>query len=195
MAMAILSPHPPNRDNAGSRCTGGSSLPYKGSSSTAGKRGRLWTLGYTADMNRPRLVRSLRIAWSVAWGIVCVLLILLWVRSYWWAITFGTGNLNLYIVFGAGVIEARYLDGGLAWFWQSHTISPTAADFVKHSTVLGFAIIENGIVVGTWSLVLISTAFTVIPWTYWSTRFSVRTLLIAITLLAVGLGMVGWLSR
>ena len=27
--------------------------------------------------------RKLRIAWSVAWGIVAVLLVALWVRSYW----------------------------------------------------------------------------------------------------------------
>src|SRR5262245_6814089 len=27
--------------------------------------------------------RKLRIAWSVVWGIVAVLLVLLWVRSYW----------------------------------------------------------------------------------------------------------------
>src|SRR4029079_3358407 len=28
--------------------------------------------------------RKLRIAWSVAWGVVAVLLIVLWVQSYWW---------------------------------------------------------------------------------------------------------------
>ena len=28
--------------------------------------------------------RKLRIAWSVMCGIACVLLIVLWVRSYWW---------------------------------------------------------------------------------------------------------------
>src|SRR3954454_7670294 len=28
--------------------------------------------------------RKLRLAWSVACGVACVLLILLWVRSYWW---------------------------------------------------------------------------------------------------------------
>ncbi len=28
--------------------------------------------------------RALRIAWSVAWGIAAVLLVVLWVRSYWW---------------------------------------------------------------------------------------------------------------
>src|ERR1041385_2708148 len=27
--------------------------------------------------------RKLRIAWSVVWGLACVLLIVLWVRSYW----------------------------------------------------------------------------------------------------------------
>ena len=28
--------------------------------------------------------RKLRIAWSAVCGIVCLLLIVLWVRSYWW---------------------------------------------------------------------------------------------------------------
>jgi hypothetical protein len=28
--------------------------------------------------------RKLRIAWSVFWGLNGVLLIVLWVRSYWW---------------------------------------------------------------------------------------------------------------
>src|SRR4051794_2870734 len=28
--------------------------------------------------------RKLRIAWSMFWGLACVLLIVLWVRSYWW---------------------------------------------------------------------------------------------------------------
>jgi len=33
-------------------------------------------------MDRPRLIRGLRIAWSVVFGIICVVLIVLWVRSY-----------------------------------------------------------------------------------------------------------------
>src|SRR5262245_28472793 len=35
-------------------------------------------------MDRPRLIRGLRIAWSVWWGIVFVVLVMFWVRSYWW---------------------------------------------------------------------------------------------------------------
>ena len=34
------------------------------------------------EMNRLKY-RKLRIAWSVAWGMLAVLLIALWVRSYW----------------------------------------------------------------------------------------------------------------
>jgi hypothetical protein len=128
----------------------------------------------------------------VFWGVAAVLLIVLWALSNWWAITFGAGN--LFIVFGAGAIEARYIDG-LAWLCKSYSISPAAADFAKQSTALGFAIIEKGIVVGTWSLVFISTAFTFITGTYWSNRFSLRTLLIATTLVAVGLGLIVWAAN
>ena len=35
------------------------------------------------------MIRYLRIAFSVMCGIACVLLIALWVRSYWWADTVG----------------------------------------------------------------------------------------------------------
>src|SRR5262245_26406419 len=34
-------------------------------------------------MDRRRILCGLRIAWSVWWGIVCVLFVVLWVRSYW----------------------------------------------------------------------------------------------------------------
>ena len=33
-------------------------------------------------MNLPRHVQLLRVAWSVAWGVGCLLLVGLWVRSY-----------------------------------------------------------------------------------------------------------------
>src|SRR6185295_19427494 len=46
------------------------------------------TSGQTARKNSFRQhamrFRKLRIAWSVFWGAACVLLIVLWVRSYWW---------------------------------------------------------------------------------------------------------------
>jgi hypothetical protein len=44
-----------------------------------------------------------------------------------------------------------------------------------------------------WFLVLMSAAFAVIPWIGWKRRFSLRTLLIATTLVAVALGMILWM--
>src|SRR3954447_9768164 len=35
------------------------------------------------NTKRPLKYRKLRIAWSVFWGLTCVLLVVLWVRSYW----------------------------------------------------------------------------------------------------------------
>src|SRR5262245_61885524 len=60
-------------------------------------------------MERTKLVRGLRIAWSVWWGILCVLLIVLWVRSYRerdfisridknrWQTTLGSNNGYVYL--------------------------------------------------------------------------------------------------
>src|SRR6476620_3231066 len=39
--------------------------------------------------NAPMRHRKLRVAWSVVWGVVAVLLVVLWVRSYWQADAFG----------------------------------------------------------------------------------------------------------
>ena len=84
------------------------------------------TVATTAEV-RPVRYRKLRIAWSVAWGVVAVLLCTLWVR-------------------GAGFI-APY-----------------------------------------WALVTLAGIFARLPF-----RFSLRSLLIATTLVAVGLGVVVWL--
>jgi hypothetical protein len=47
-------------------------------------------------MDRPRILRLLRIAFSVACGIVCLMVIAVWVRSYWWvdAIPFAPSHYN-----------------------------------------------------------------------------------------------------
>jgi hypothetical protein len=46
-----------------------------------------------------------------------------------------------------------------------------------------------------WAAVLLMLALTAAPWFPWSKRFSLRTLLIATTLVAVVLGLVVWASR
>jgi hypothetical protein len=47
--------------------------------------------------------RKLRIAWSVACGIACVLLIVLWVRSYWWVEIY-CGQISAKRFLGIGIL-------------------------------------------------------------------------------------------
>jgi hypothetical protein len=43
--------------------------------------------------------RKLRIAWSVGWGVLCLLLVALWVRSYWWRDTYSGPSHNSGVTF------------------------------------------------------------------------------------------------
>jgi hypothetical protein len=152
----------------------------------------------------------LRIAWSVIWGVAAVLLIVLWVRSYsdldsiltpgllsqknieidsssgrivfqlvpsagWWSIArnraiFEPGN--GYRVPG----EIGYFDGA-GNSLQRNSI-PTKGSFPHWFGVLIFASVAGS----SW-----------LPW--WSKHFSLRTLLIATTLVAVALGLMVLAAR
>src|SRR6188472_3971528 len=64
-------------------------------------------------MNRGNVMKALRISWAVACGIVAVLLIALWVRSYWrweslvWGVTAQQGVL---VCSESGRVMLEYLD-------------------------------------------------------------------------------------
>src|SRR5262245_57772750 len=126
--------------------------------------------------------RKLRIAWSVAWGLLAVLLCVLWVRSYWawdWlsapGVSFATYAGSLYIELGDrepwGITTTDLL---------SNTIL-----VVHEETTLGFLVRPSSLYLGMWFLVLMTTSAAALPWMRWSKRFSLRTLLIATTLVAV----------
>ncbi|HEX4414833.1 MAG TPA: hypothetical protein VH107_14460, partial [Lacipirellulaceae bacterium] len=46
-----------------------------------------------------------------------------------------------------------------------------------------------------WLFVLLSGTLWAVSWPYWSNRFTIRSLLIATTLVAVVLGLIVWLAR
>ena len=144
--------------------------------------------------------RKLRIAWSVAWGVVAVLLIVLWVRSYSRAegLTYITSKLSrfgcnsekgaMFFVYTstmfqgtAGLTYYRRLPNqeihGLPW-WQSWS-DPS----------------ESGIMFSLpyWLLSPATIILAALSWLRWSRRFSLRTLLIATTVVAVVLGLIVWL--
>jgi hypothetical protein len=154
--------------------------------------------------------RKLRIAWSVGCGIACVLLICLWVRSYWWLdiITKNSPGFGWFT-------ETGSCEGRIDFFLcepkretSFSTWSVLSVSEIKENEAL---IAKNGgeeitpgqrwyfnfrlVGGGYWGfeadtphavLVLASATLAGIPWIR---RFSLRTLLIATTLVAVVLGV------
>src|SRR4051812_15297253 len=63
--------------------------------------------------------RKLRIAWSVGWGLAAVLLIVLWVRSYWCRDTFSGPSSK------SGCTFFFSQNGEIQYLWDSQ-ITPTS---------------------------------------------------------------------
>jgi hypothetical protein len=164
-----------------------------------------------------RYSRQLRIAFSAVCGIACVLLLVLWVRSYWWddilkvRMPDPQRQFMICSMLGGTQLYTTTVSPRVVWthrYWRIRTISVAAElegldvpwlyrfgldrlytfelfsrpDNPDHSRIVALP---------HWMLVVTFTAFGVAPWIHW--RFSLRTLLIATTLVAVGLGLVVWL--
>jgi hypothetical protein len=143
--------------------------------------------------------RNLRIAFSATCLIACALLIVLWVRSYWWfdgvkvfhapkrmaqLKSFGAG-LHLYIGHYSGS------DSGFRTF--SVPVTPAVWAIPRGPSFHWEPLPECRLSVPIWCVLIIFGSISTIPWLRW--RFSVRTLLIATTLIAVVLGLIVWLRR
>lgn len=145
--------------------------------------------------------RKLRIAWSVVWGTMAVLLIALWIRSYTscdnFAITavgpLGTSMYGSVQVPGAVGVTSKappMLRPTIRRFSGCQIVSFDIGESRKQDIVH----VTRGrqFVIPHWLLLLLVAAFAATSWLPY--RFSLRTLLIATTLAAVGLGVVVWMS-
>ena len=156
-------------------------------------------------MNRLRLIRGLRIAWSVWWGILCVLLVMLWVRSYWWvdgfAVLSPNSIQNFTIASKQSQVMVQYLPDASPqrrWTIYRQRLSdfpgPPATSsllgFAGDSTSLGWTIF-----IPHWFLVSLAASLAAFPLLRSRWHYSLRTLLISITLIAVGLGLVVIMRR
>ncbi len=150
--------------------------------------------------------RKLRIAWSAGCGIACVLLIALWVRSYWvqYRIIYPTAS--------QGVIEVDSAIG-VVWVQHYYLLLPAkwnralyklplddkflaVANEVRQKTTLGFGRFDTTLLTTVrttvfthWFLVLLSAGVGYMSWLPWSNRFGLRTLLLTMTLVAVMLAV------
>ncbi|HEX3600398.1 MAG TPA: hypothetical protein VHU84_09670 [Lacipirellulaceae bacterium] len=145
--------------------------------------------------------RKLRNAWSVAWGIVAVLLIALWVRSNWRR-DYASGRIgySLFIVDSnlREICLSRFTTVQEAVAFEMGSGDSGAGDYPK--TVLGFGYDwEPGIychfLVSHLFIAIFTALFGLVPWLSWAKRFSLRTLLVVTTVVAVGLGMIAWAAH
>jgi hypothetical protein len=152
--------------------------------------------------------RKLRIAWSVAWGVAAVLLCLLWVRSYWRLDRMDTfltmfnphRSLSAISAHGflmIGVEPDQYGSQDVRpAFFSTGSVDQIHAGTIDRSW-LGFKLVTGNMTFGVqfslWFAVLTASICALAPWL--RCRFSLRTLLIAITLVAVALGAIIWAAK
>ncbi len=150
--------------------------------------------------------RKLRIAWSVGWGVATVMLVALWVRSYRWS-----DDLRI-PVSRSHVLRFDSLRGGLNCEWWDTSESPHLncwkllsnkmdpdddwRTFDQKTQKWALGSYGDGsarfVDFPHWFAIVLCVSFSAIAWVSW--QFSLRTLLIVATVVAVGLGLIMWLN-
>ena len=138
-------------------------------------------------MERARITRYIRIAVTALSLTACLLLIALWVRSYWWVDAVYVAH-----TYSAGSIQGDvYMMPGISNSMPAHVVEHDIGQIRIRSiwnsngkTVLSV----DGRAVPIWALIASIAIFAMLFWLRW--RFSLRTLLIATTVMAILLGAV-----
>jgi len=150
--------------------------------------------------------RKLRIAWSVACGIACLLLVALWVRSHLWCdmLEYTRGQTYVCVAAGRGIACFRWVTHqpsvkvGNKLGWELVGGPPeTAASNLKplewrrrtHPSV----VFDLFISFPCWCCLAFFAALVAVPWFRW--RFTLRTLLIGMTVSAIGLSWIVYVNR
>lgn len=146
--------------------------------------------------------RKLRIAVSVFFGLLTVALCVLWVRSYWVSELLVTAKTPTAWSLGpirGGLLLGTYPQGTVnnwrEWYLAS---SPSRSGTIVRSLRFSFDFSGDtkSMVVPFWFLIGATCAFWMpLSWPTIRPQFSLRTLLIATTLVAVVLGLAAWVAR
>jgi hypothetical protein len=147
---------------------------------------------------------KLRIGWSVAWVLLTVLLIVLWVRSYSWVEQI-VGELPGGTIVGVGLLPGAFgvgiSDGTNVTPWTRNgwpavewLILVNDSESPYASRVWGmFMFADGNLILPFWLLTITAATSIALPWLRW--RFSLRTMLVVTTVIAAVLGMVVWAVR
>jgi hypothetical protein len=156
--------------------------------------------------------RSLRVALSIICAVACVLLLGLWVRSYWvldrWESTAKATPAQparfFFVSSYCGRIRYFVTPGFMHSLWSTNVqhfsgstrryvdSEPNAHSILGYNFRRGYPPMNFNI---PYSIpAIIFAAAPAALWIRWSMRFSLRTLLIATTLIAAVLGLIVWLT-
>jgi hypothetical protein len=157
-------------------------------------------------MDRPRIIRWLRIFAISACLVVSLICLVLWVRSYKTGDGFGLCISSTHVVSIVSKAGELYVVSfvGQPFFVPGHFFHSTDTSHKDRSLAkvnsLGFGVnrYQDGsdVVLPHWFPVVFSTALATliaVPWLRW--RFSIRTLLIVTTVVASALGLGVWLTQ
>ncbi len=146
----------------------------------------------------PRYIRVLRITWTVTCLIACVLLVVLWVRSYsqLYNLSNWSRQLSLSSCCGHMFVDEPFYSDESPEGGSTKIITLLGHELYFDSYPAAY-IVQDGVGVAVPDWVFVGSALTigVIPWIRWSNRFTVRTLLIATTVVAMALGLVVYVAR
>jgi hypothetical protein len=149
--------------------------------------------------------RKLRITWTVFCAIACLLLISLWARSYWWLDTLqfraggGPTTCGIQCYVGRVTVLSFKDQASPSFHLKSDLIVGQVARDVSSITAWErFGLLQrqpgaSGVVLPFSALVLTAAVVAAASWL--PDRFTLRTLLIVTTLVAVMLGLVAWAGR
>jgi hypothetical protein len=131
--------------------------------------------------------RKMRIAVSVTCGIACVLLVVLWVRSYWWADVANPLMTSRVPSMQNGTLVYNDIQVRPNRFEPDPILSRYLPRWISFS-YNGFTIRGIGASIPPWAIIPPLVILASFPWIRW--RFSLRTLLIATTIIGLILGLI-----
>jgi hypothetical protein len=151
----------------------------------------------------PMRFQKLRIAWSVTCGIAAVLLIVFWVRSYTW-LEGARIPMSTTCGFQLGTLSGLFAVGlrnvpGERFMIERRQVAEWRKLHRSPSQLWGGIIMrqsDNVVYLPIWFLAVLSAVLSAVPWVRqrgWS--FSLRSLLVATTLIAVMLGLIVWAAK